>query len=130
LRVAYETGALRTNDLKRVTVDTTVRPKVTLFRLMPSLRRSRVSTGWRANAICGGGNRICAHAAITHSQQHVRYSVMRERLPSVARPRSSKPFCARRVCFRLEQAEETTGVGWSIIVTRYVSRGNFTEAHA
>jgi len=27
LRVAYEAGALRTNDLKRVTVDTTVQPK-------------------------------------------------------------------------------------------------------
>src|SRR5262249_51400201 len=31
LRVAHETGALRTNDLKRVTVDTTVQPKAITF---------------------------------------------------------------------------------------------------
>jgi IS5 family transposase len=31
LRVAYEAGALRTNDLKRVTVDTTVQPKAVSF---------------------------------------------------------------------------------------------------
>ena len=31
LRVAYEAGALRTNDLKRVTVDTTVQPKAITF---------------------------------------------------------------------------------------------------
>jgi IS5 family transposase len=31
LRVAHEAGAVRTNDLKRVTVDTTVQPKVISF---------------------------------------------------------------------------------------------------
>jgi transposase, IS5 family len=31
LRVAYEVGALRTRDLKRVTVDTTVQPKAITF---------------------------------------------------------------------------------------------------
>jgi hypothetical protein len=31
LRVAHETGALRTRDLKRVTVDTTVQPKAITF---------------------------------------------------------------------------------------------------
>src|SRR5260370_36976594 len=31
LRVAHEAGALRTNDLKRVTVDTTVQPKAITF---------------------------------------------------------------------------------------------------
>src|SRR6201993_1805813 len=31
LRIAYEAGALRTNDLKRVTVDTTVQPKAITF---------------------------------------------------------------------------------------------------
>src|SRR5271155_3060929 len=32
LRVAHDTGALRTRDLKRVTVDTTVQPKAVTFR--------------------------------------------------------------------------------------------------
>jgi IS5 family transposase len=31
LRVAHEAGAVRTNDLKRVTVDTTVQPKAISF---------------------------------------------------------------------------------------------------
>ena len=31
LRVAHEAGALRSNDLKRVTVDTTVQPKAITF---------------------------------------------------------------------------------------------------
>jgi hypothetical protein len=55
-----------------------------------------------------------------------RCSVMRERLPSVARRRTSKPFCAGRVCLFLEQAEETAGIGWGIVVTRYVGLGMFT----
>jgi hypothetical protein len=36
LRVAHEAGALRTRDLKRVTVDTTVQPKASRFRPTPS----------------------------------------------------------------------------------------------
>ena len=32
LRVAHQSGALRTRDLKRVTVDTTVQPKAITFR--------------------------------------------------------------------------------------------------
>src|SRR5438067_1227567 len=54
-------------------------------------------------------------------------SMLRERLPSVALRRSSKPFCARCVCLSLEQVEEPAGVGCGIEVTRYASHGTFTE---
>ena len=67
LRVAHETGALRTRDLKRVTVDTTVQPKAITFPTdAPSccMRRSRGSTGWPANAGCGCGNPICASPSV------------------------------------------------------------------
>ena len=40
------------------------------------------------------------------------------------------PFCTRCVCLCLEQAEETAGIGWGIVVTRHVSHGTFTEGHA
>lgn len=48
LRVAHETGALRTRDLKRVTMDTTVQAKAITFRPTPSsrMRRSRGSIGY------------------------------------------------------------------------------------
>ena len=42
LRIAHETGALQTNDLARVTVDTTVQPKPTDAKLL----RSRGSIAW------------------------------------------------------------------------------------
>ena len=46
LRVAHEAGALRSQDLKRVTVDTTVQPKAITFRPTPNCctRPSRVSS--------------------------------------------------------------------------------------
>src|SRR5258705_6596417 len=54
----------------------------------------------------------------------------REHLLSVARRRSSKPFCARRVCLCLEQAKQTSGIGWGVVMTCYVSHGTFTEGQA
>src|ERR1700687_4980106 len=57
-------------------------------------------------------------------------SPMHKRLGNVARRRNCKPFSTRRVCLCLEQVEEKTGVGWGIVVTRYVSHGKFTKGHA
>ena len=58
LRVAHASGALRTRDLARVTVDTTVRPRTSPSRPTPSCctRRSRGSTAWRRSTECGCGN--------------------------------------------------------------------------
>jgi transposase, IS5 family len=49
LRLAHEAGALRGQNLKRVTVDTTVQPKAISFRPMPSscMRPSKGSTAWQ-----------------------------------------------------------------------------------
>ena len=44
--------------------------------------------------------------------------------------RRRNTICARCVCLCLEQAEETAGIGWGIVMTRYVSHGTFTEGHA
>jgi len=62
LRVAHESGALRTKDLARVTVDTTVQPKNITFPTDAKLlhRRSRASTAWPGSKGCGCGNPTCA----------------------------------------------------------------------
>src|SRR5262249_53976893 len=56
LRVAHESGALRTKDLARVTVDTTVPPKTTPYqterKLLPAARRAQPGGARR-----GGGGR-------------------------------------------------------------------------
>ncbi|MGY4281346.1 hypothetical protein ACVWXO_000566 [Bradyrhizobium sp. LM2.7] len=49
LRVAEEAGALRGQDPKRVTVDTTVQQRPSAFRPTPSMRPSRGSTAWRGS---------------------------------------------------------------------------------
>src|SRR4051794_10115135 len=56
LRVAHASGALRTRDLARVTVDTS--PRTSPSRPTPNCctRRSRGSTGWRRSRECGCGN--------------------------------------------------------------------------
>ena len=41
---------------------------------------------------------------------------VRRHLGNLARSRST--FCTRCVCLCLEQAEETAGIGWGIVVTR------------
>ena len=57
LRIAHETGALRTNDLARVTVDTTVQPKAITFPTDAKLlhARSRGSIAWPTRTACGCG---------------------------------------------------------------------------
>ena len=62
-RVAHETGALRTRDLKRVTVDTTVQPKAITFPTDAKLVHAAIRglnrlarRAWRA----GCGSHICA----------------------------------------------------------------------
>ena len=62
LRVAHDTGALRPRDLKRVTVDTTVSPRPSRSRPMPSCctQRWKGSTGWFVNMACGCGSRTDA----------------------------------------------------------------------
>jgi hypothetical protein len=59
LRVAHASGALRTGDLKRVTVDTTVQPKNITFPTDVKLcctRRSGGSTASPTSTGCGCGN--------------------------------------------------------------------------
>jgi hypothetical protein len=62
LRVAHDSGALRTRDLARVTIDTTVQPKNITFPTTPSscTRRSGGSTAWPAGTVCGCGSPTCA----------------------------------------------------------------------
>jgi transposase, IS5 family len=62
LRLAHAAGALRTLDLKRVTVDTTVQPKAITFPTDAKLLHaaSRGSIVWPINAAFGCGSRICA----------------------------------------------------------------------
>src|SRR5215467_4634030 len=59
LRVAYESGALRTKDLVRVTVDTTVQPKDITFPTDAKLLHAALP-GQSGSAACGCGNRMCA----------------------------------------------------------------------
>src|SRR5260370_41134139 len=56
LRVAHKSGALRSEDLKRVTIDTTVQPKNISFPTDAELRRSKASTAWPAGTGCSYGN--------------------------------------------------------------------------
>ena len=62
LRVAHESGALRSKDLARVTIDTTVQPKNITFPPTPSccMRRSKASTGWPTSTACSCGNPMSA----------------------------------------------------------------------
>ena len=62
LRVAHGTGALRSQDLKRVTVDTRCSQRPSPFRPMPScfMRPSRGSTVWLPGTASGCGNPILA----------------------------------------------------------------------
>ena len=63
LRVAHEAGALRSQDLKRVTVDTSrCSRRPSAFRPMRSccMRLSRGSTAWREGTASGCGNPILA----------------------------------------------------------------------
>jgi hypothetical protein len=62
LRIAHAAGVLRTKDLARVTVDTTVQPKATAFQPTPGrcMPPSRGSTNWPKSTPCTCGNRICA----------------------------------------------------------------------
>jgi IS5 family transposase len=59
LRVAHETGALRTRDLKRVTVDTTVQPKAITFPTDAKLVHAAIKGLNRLARAHGFGNRIC-----------------------------------------------------------------------
>jgi hypothetical protein len=58
LRVAHASGALRTRDLARVTVDTTVQPKNITFPTDAKLLLAAIrgSTAWRRSTACGCGN--------------------------------------------------------------------------
>jgi transposase, IS5 family len=56
LRVAHASGALRSKDLKRVTVDTTVQPKNISFPPSCCMRPSEASTAWPTSMGCGCGN--------------------------------------------------------------------------
>jgi transposase, IS5 family len=60
LRVAHESGALRTKDLGRVTVDTTVQTSPSRPTPSSCTPRSRRSRGWRGNTGCGCGSPTCA----------------------------------------------------------------------
>jgi len=62
LRVAHQAGALRGQDLQRVTVDTMVQPKAITFPTDAKLcmRPSMASTAWREDAASGCGNPILA----------------------------------------------------------------------
>ena len=53
LRVAHETGALRTRDLKRVTVDTTVQPKAITFPTDAKLLHAAIKGLNRLTRKCG-----------------------------------------------------------------------------
>ena len=61
LRIAHQAGALRSKDLARVTVDTTVQPKAISFPTDAKLLHAAIkaSIGWPKSTVCGCGNRIC-----------------------------------------------------------------------
>jgi hypothetical protein len=58
LRVAHESGALRSQDLKRVTTDTTVQPKNISFPTDAKLLQAAIkaSTAWPTSMGCSCGN--------------------------------------------------------------------------
>jgi IS5 family transposase len=62
LRVAHAAVALRSQDLKRVTVDTTVQPKAITFPTDAKLLHAAIrgSTAWREGTASGCGNPILA----------------------------------------------------------------------
>jgi transposase, IS5 family len=63
LRIAHQAGALRTRDLERVTVDTTVQPKAINLSTDAKLLHAAIKRGsivWPANTACGCGSPICA----------------------------------------------------------------------
>ncbi|MFK4581297.1 hypothetical protein ABIF83_004744 [Bradyrhizobium ottawaense] len=62
LRVEHEAGALRGQDLKRVTVDTTVQPKAITFPTDAKLLHAAIkgSTVWRGRTGSGCGSPIFA----------------------------------------------------------------------
>jgi transposase, IS5 family len=61
LRVAHDTGALRSKDLKRVTVDTTVQPKAITFPTDAKLLHAAIKGLNRlaTRQASGCGNPIC-----------------------------------------------------------------------
>ena len=62
LRLAHETGALRTRDLKRVTVDTTVQPKAITFPTDAKLLHAAIK----------GLNRLASKAGVRLRQSYLR----------------------------------------------------------
>ncbi|MCP1909778.1 hypothetical protein J2R96_002258 [Bradyrhizobium elkanii] len=60
--MAHETGALRSQDLKRVTVDTTVQPKAITFPTDAKLLHAAIkgSTAWRGSTGSSCDNPIFA----------------------------------------------------------------------
>jgi IS5 family transposase len=60
--VAHVTGALRTRDIKRVTVDTTVQPKAIIFPTDAKSLHAAIKglIGCPKNAGCNCASRICA----------------------------------------------------------------------
>ena len=66
LRIAHASGALRTRDLARVTVDTTCSPRPSPSRPTPNCctPRSRGSTAWPRSMGCGCDNPTCASPSV------------------------------------------------------------------
>ena len=73
LRVAHGAGALRGQDLKRVTVDTTVQPKAISFRTDPKLLHAAIKgLAWRPGTASGCGNPISRVAKAAASRLPIR----------------------------------------------------------
>jgi IS5 family transposase len=93
LRVAHEAGALRTNDLKRVTVDTTVQPKAITFPTDAKLPHAAIK----------GLNRLARRHGVQLRQSYVRIAkraaMMAGRYPAQDRwprgPGGGVPLAAR-----------------------------------
>jgi IS5 family transposase len=99
LRVAHETGALRTRDLKRVTVDTTVQPKAITFPTDAKLLHAAIKGLNRLACKCGvrlrqSYLRIAKRAAMmasryAHAKQfkrhHRQWRLLRSRLGRIIR---------------------------------------------
>src|ERR1700739_3518376 len=99
LRVAHETGALRTRDLKRVTVDTTVQPKAITFPTDAKLLHAAIKGLNRLACKCGvrlrqSYLRIAKRAAMmasryAHAKQFKRHRrelrILRSRLGRIIR---------------------------------------------
>src|SRR5215472_13032018 len=68
LRVAHEAGALRTNDLKRVTVDTTVQPKAITFPTDAKLLHAAIK----------GLNRLARRHRVQLRQSYLRIAKRRD----------------------------------------------------